>query len=142
MIRINTCVKCHQLFESSTAKDLCPQCERRLELKFKEVRTYVRDNNGAGLEEVSSECRVQTGQLLKWIREERLFFDDDADVALPCLKCGDLIKIGSYCPKCKEELKRGLSKAYDEIKTYSENEKSNASKIVAFRSGMLYKNKK
>ncbi len=133
-MKINACEKCHKLFESSTSERVCPNCKLQIELKFKVVRNYIRSNKGAGLDEVSSKCGVPTSQLLKWIREERLYFDEASNIAIPCMNCGDLIKIGKYCPKCKTEMKRELTVAYATLNT----DKAKESKVISFRSSMRH----
>lgn len=135
MNKINACEKCHRLFESNTTENICPECKRNLETKFIVVKKYIRSNRSAGLNEVSSKCGITTNQLLKWVREERLFFDESSDVAIPCMNCGDLIKIGKYCPKCKTEMKRNLTIAYSTLK---EKEVAEV-KVVAVRSKIRHR---
>lgn len=107
-MKINTCKRCRGLFESDSLEEYCPICKQAINRKFTVVKTFVRRNKRADLNEISEECAVPVSQLLRWVREERLFFDGNSKVALPCLKCGALIQTGEYCLECKGKMLKVL----------------------------------
>lgn len=109
---VNTCKRCHQLFEYPTKAELCPLCRKFIDKKFDRVKRYIRDNKRAGVYEVSDACEVTVKQIMNWVREERLFFDESSDFALPCLNCGTLIRSGKYCITCQKKLHKNLSSVY------------------------------
>lgn len=73
-MKVNACIKCKGLFQTFVKADVCPICQDILNKKFRTVKVYIRDNKEAGIEEVSQSCNVDPKQILRWVREERLFF--------------------------------------------------------------------
>jgi len=111
-VRIDTCLACKKVFQNPNKNRLCPSCMKLMEDRFDDVRRYVRDNDKVGLAEVSEACHVPKGQILKWVREERLYFKKGSDVGVPCLKCGATIQTGNYCDKCRKVMKTDLKSVY------------------------------
>lgn len=106
------CSHCKRLFETLLDTQLCPQCKELDEKVFKRVRDYVRQKKAAGIYEVSEACNVSTQKILFWVREERLCFHEESDVAVPCLNCGILIRMGRYCEPCKKKMSNNLKSVY------------------------------
>ena len=119
-MKVNACRRCHNLFESNCIEEICPSCKQIMDRKFTVVKQFVREHKRAGLDEVSESCAVPVSQLLKWVREERLYFDQDSRVALPCLNCGQLIQTGEYCQKCHVKMFKMLKGAYNKKPKQSE----------------------
>lgn len=92
---------------------ICPACKEALEQKFQEVKKYIRENRMADIKEVAEKCEVEAGQIQQWIREDRLEFTADSPVKIPCENCGEPIRSGKYCDKCKKEMQNNLSSAID-----------------------------
>ena len=126
-MKINVCKRCHGLFESDNLEGYCPLCKQAINRKFSVVKTFVRRHKNADLNEVSIECAVPVSQLLKWVREERLYFDKDSKVALPCLNCGTLIQTGEYCQGCKVKMFKMLKGVAITQPKFSEEDKVVAS---------------
>jgi methionyl-tRNA synthetase len=93
---------------------LCPACLKALDDKFAQVKEYIYNHPGAGMQEVSEENDVTIPQIQKWIREERLSFSEDSLVGIECELCGVSIKTGRYCKSCKDKLANNLGKIYEE----------------------------
>jgi ribosomal protein L32 len=83
---------------------LCQACVKKMDEKFEEVKKYVYDNPGCGIQEVCDAMDVTSNQIRKWIREERLAFAESSDVAINCEKCGKRILTGRFCENCKREV--------------------------------------
>lgn len=115
-IDIVNCKKCGRLFQRTSSKRICPNCEKALEDKFVEVREYIRDNPGASMMEVSRELEVAVEQIKQWVREERLLFTNAEGSGIECMSCGIPITTGKYCAKCKEQMAHKLENAYDKPK--------------------------
>jgi flagellar operon protein (TIGR03826 family) len=113
---VRNCRNCNKLFNYVSGPPLCPNCVKALDKKFSEVKDYIYDNPGAGVQEISEEFDVPIAQIKQWIREERLSFSEDSMVGLECERCGALIKTGRYCKSCKEDLAKGFTKLYQEEK--------------------------
>lgn len=121
--KVKSCKKCKSLFETSMEQEICPVCKDRLNKVFDKVRVYIRRNIRADVQEVSEKCDVTTKQIMDWVREERLFFTEDSNVTLPCIECGEMIRIGKYCESCKKKVHKVLKSSM------ISNEKSNEETI-------------
>lgn len=106
------CKKCGRLFNHAMGPVICPKCKDSLEEKFQEVKRYVRDHPGCNIAEVAEECDVTQQQIKQWLREERLQFSEDSLVGLNCENCGEMIRCGRFCSKCKTEMTHRLERAY------------------------------
>ncbi|MDE6620411.1 MAG: flagellar protein [Lachnospiraceae bacterium] len=114
---VRNCRKCGKLFNHMMGVPICPACREKLEEKFQEVKKYIRENHMAGIKEVAEACDVEPGQIQQWIREERLEFTADSPVKIPCENCGEMIRSGKYCDKCKKEMTNNLSSVMERPKT-------------------------
>lgn len=92
-MEVKNCKNCGRLYNYiGGVYRLCPECMRKLEEKFQEVKDYIEDNPRADMREISEKCDVSTRQIEQWIREERLSFSDDSPIGIACEVCGATIK--------------------------------------------------
>lgn len=110
-MNVRNCRKCGRIFNYVIGPIFCPKCREEQEAKFQEVKKYVQDHQGADIQEVSTECDVDPGQIRQWIREERLQFAEDSPIRIACEGCGAMIRSGKYCDKCKMEMTTGFKHA-------------------------------
>ncbi len=103
-MNVRNCKKCGRIFNYVSGPVVCHKCREGLEEKFQEVKKYVRENSGVGIQEVAEECEVDPKQIRKWIQEERLEFSEDSPVKIPCEGCGAMIRSGRFCEKCKAQV--------------------------------------
>lgn len=124
---VRNCKSCGRLFNFMGRSPICPMCEKKLDEKFQEVKKYIYDNPGAGIQEVSEENDVTIAQIKKWVREERLCFSDDSPVGIECESCGKTIKTGRFCAYCKDKMANNLGNLYKnpEPPTVKKNLKDN-----------------
>ncbi|WP_310601950.1 flagellar protein [Anaerosporobacter sp.] len=111
---VRNCKDCGKLFNYIGGMPLCQACLKRLDDKFVQVKAYIYDHPGAGVNEVAEENDVTASQIRKWIREERLAFSDDSPIGLACESCGEIIKTGRFCKKCKDKMANNLGNLYQE----------------------------
>ena len=109
---VRNCKNCGKLFNYLSGAPICPACQRETEDKFTEVKQYIYDNPGCGVQEVSEQCEVSVQQIKKWVREERLQFSDAAGAGITCENCGTPIKTGRFCIACKDKLQNKLGEMY------------------------------
>ncbi len=100
---VRTCQRCKKIFNYVTGQPVCASCKKELEILFKDVRSFIRRNPQASIQEVADECKVDSKQIKQWIREERLSFTSDSAVGIECERCGKSIKTGRFCEECKKE---------------------------------------
>ena len=108
-MNVRNCRKCGRLFNYIAGYQMCPACKEGLEAKFQEVKEYVREHRGVGINEVSEACDVDPNMIRQWLREERLELAEDSGIMLACESCGGLIRSGRYCEKCKNNLVNGFN---------------------------------
>lgn len=112
-MEVKNCKNCGRLYNYIGGMyRLCPECMRKLEEKFQEVKDYIEDNPRADMREISENCDVSTRQIEQWIREERLSFSDDSPIGIACEVCGATIRTGRYCERCKNDLANRLGSMY------------------------------
>lgn len=122
---ITNCRGCGTLFRRTGSDRLCPQCVKKLEEKFHEVRTYISENRGVSIMQVSREMDVSVDQIKAWIREDRLQLDEAGDPDFCCLQCGVPIRSGKYCDHCKGRVLNNLNSAYNKESVIPEAPKRN-----------------
>ena len=126
---VRNCRSCGRLFNYMGGMSICPLCEKELEEKFQEVKKFIYDNPRASIQVVAEDNDVTIAQIKKWVREERLSFSEESPVGLECENCGELIKTGRFCARCKDKMVNNLGNIYKEPqapkpkKSLSENPK-------------------
>lgn len=125
---VRNCKTCGRIFNYVTGQPICPRCEALLEEKFHEVKQYIYDNPGVGMNEVSEECDVSVNQIRHWVREERLAFSSESAVGIECEKCGAMILTGRFCKVCKDKMSNSFSSIYRENKPEQPEVKDQRSK--------------
>ncbi len=120
---VRNCRQCGRIYNyiGGPYKHLCPDCVRKMEDKFVEVKEYINEYDKATIAEVSAECDVSVKQIEKWVREERLCFSADSPIGIACEKCGAMIKSGRFCDNCKGSMANSFSNAYREEKPQPNN---------------------
>ena len=110
-MEVISCKSCGKLFNYIHGDRICPQCMKKMDEKFNEVKKYVRDHPRVDINELSQEMDVSVRQIKRWIREERLSFTDDSPIGISCENCGATIKTGRYCKACKDKFTTRLEAA-------------------------------
>lgn len=106
---IKNCKMCGRLFNYLGGQRICPDCKKKLEDKFQEVKSYIRENPKANIDKIAEDNDVDVQQIRQWVREERLQFTADSPVKLQCENCGAPILTGRFCDKCKKQMAENLS---------------------------------
>lgn len=132
---VRSCRSCRRLFNYLSGPPICPNCNEKLEKKFYEVKEYIRENPTVGLKQIAEETEVTVNQLRQWVREERLQFSEDSDIAMQCEKCGAKIFTGRYCDNCKSNIANGLTKAFAGEKPKEPAKKKSSGNKMRFKKG-------
>lgn len=113
---VRNCRNCGRMFNYIGGRAICPICKDALEHDYERVRDYIRDNPRANLKEISDVCEVSIPQINEWIRDERLEFAKDSQIMLSCESCGEPVRTGRYCEKCKNNMANNLTSAFKKDK--------------------------
>lgn len=108
---VRNCRRCGRIFNYVAGPFTCPRCREEMEAKFQDVKTFIRENPGVGIQEVSEACEIDKSQIYQWLREERLELAEGSMISLSCEGCGKPIKSGKYCENCKRDLTTGFKQA-------------------------------
>lgn len=122
-MNIKQCKMCGRIFPY-ISKQICYECEKKLDEYFLKVRDYLYTNPVADVVELSKNTGVEEKYILDFLREERLTLNKEGST-LYCDCCGRPIKGGKYCDVCKTDLHKAFTDAVDVAKkqTASDSEK-------------------
>lgn len=112
-MNVRNCKYCGRLFNYVAGPIMCQACREKNEKKFQEVKDYIRDHKGMGIQEVAEACEVDPQQIRQWLREDRLELTEDSPIYLTCESCGTPIRSGKYCDKCKNKVTQGFNSILD-----------------------------
>lgn len=114
---LSNCTRCGKLF-NRLSRSICPDCVRKEEEQVIAVMAFVRDNPDVTVDEVAEATGVESGLVLRLIREERVkpsFRGDSPGArAMRCRSCSKLIESGVYCPECHSRLQRAFGLTPDQ----------------------------
>ena len=111
-MNVRNCRMCGAIYNYVAGPNICPSCREGLEAKFQEVKEYIRDHKGCGIQEVADACDVETGQIRQWLREDRLELAEGSALLLNCESCGAPIRSGRFCDRCASNMTKGLNEAF------------------------------
>lgn len=112
-MNVKNCRLCGRIYNYMAGPNICPSCREHMEVKFQEVKEYIRSHKGCGIQEVSEECDVDAAQIRQWLREDRLEVTEDSAIFLSCESCGAPIRSGRFCEKCQANVAKGFKDVLD-----------------------------
>ena len=95
-MNVTNCRSCGRLFNVIDGEKLCPECQKKIDERFKDVK------------ELSKELKISVKQIIHWIREERLVLSNPTSTEITCESCGKPICSGRFCKKCKTRIATDL----------------------------------
>ncbi|MDD6811970.1 MAG: flagellar protein [Lachnospiraceae bacterium] len=110
-MNVRNCRKCGRIFNYVSGPPICMQCREEQEKKFQEVKTYISEHYHATIPEVAEACDVDSNQIRQWLRDERLELAEGSGIVLFCEECGEPIRSGRFCDKCKNHMANRLSES-------------------------------
>lgn len=131
-VDVRNCKQCNKIFNYIGGIPLCPDCVKKAEDKFDDVKEYIYDHPKCGMQEVSEEMDVSVAQIRKWLKEERLSFSEDSEIALNCEKCNKRILTGRFCKACKNDMTNQFSGMYRREEPKIEIEKKKTENKMRF----------
>lgn len=115
---LKNCEECNRVF-AHPARRLCQDCFEKAQKDFTAVKEYLQKNPGATVAEVARETEVDLELIYDYVRDGRLSVVP-SDVRLSCQICGDEVRSGQVCAKCRYELRKQPQKS-DEGKSEKES---------------------
>ena len=67
-MNVTNCRSCGRLFNVIDGERLCPECQKKIDERFKDVKEYLHDHPDASVEELSKELKISVKQIIRWIR--------------------------------------------------------------------------
>lgn len=130
---LRNCASCGKMFTYVYGSaPICEACKKALDEKYSEVKQYVYDHPGCGINDVVRDMDVTANQVRKWIREEKLTFAENSDIALACESCGKRILTGRFCKECKTNMVNGMNNLYKKEEPVVEIKKQNHENKMRF----------
>lgn len=118
---LKSCPNCKKIFNTTiSSQKVCGDCVKIDEENFEKVRTFVKENPGADINETSRETGVSVTQITNYLKDGRLESSTQSLSVLTCEKCMKKIQSGRYCPECANALTSAF-KAASEVKPKEEN---------------------
>lgn len=111
-MEVTNCRECGRLFNYISGPRRCPECLKKLEKKFQDVKEYLRQNPDSSISKTATDNDVSVKQIKQWIREERLVISNGVAEGIVCENCGKPINTGRFCESCKKNMMDQLSSAY------------------------------
>jgi predicted amidophosphoribosyltransferase len=125
-MNVKNCVRCGRIFNYIGGEPICVSCKSELNDLFEVTKRYIRDNPSANIAQVAEDCKVSIKLIHQWVREERLIFAEGSAIGVECEICGENIRTGRYCEKCKHDIQHNLNGAYDK-----DTDKMKKEKVIA-----------
>lgn len=86
----------------------CEDCGKVEWDDYGKVRAYIEKHKGATMVDVEKETGVKQKSIRKMLREDRIEVTADSKTFLRCEVCGETIRSGRFCPKCKLNVDRRI----------------------------------
>ncbi len=93
------CPRCGKLFQYINSP-ICDLCRKEEEEAFESLKSFLKDNPGCTLTEISVATGVSTRKITRYLKEGRLEITKGLHGVLTCNECGKTILTGRYCPQC------------------------------------------
>ena len=116
-MQVRQCDFCRAPYQSVGNK-LCGECLKQMDEDFINIREYLYDHDGAGIEEVHEATGVPRKHIYYLLKEERLIVGDkdgDGGGLLTCESCRKPINTGRLCAGCKQEVMSAIQESYSPV---------------------------
>lgn len=132
---LSNCPNCGKVYVKAL-RSVCDACAREVEKKFDTVYRFIRkrENRTASMEEVHEGTEVEKNLIVQFIREGRLQITQFPNLRYPCEKCGEPVREGRICGKCRNEITRDLQSDERQKAFEKRKEKQNQSKYRTYHS--------
>jgi len=106
-MNLDYCSRCGKLYVKNPL-GVCAACVGELEEMYRKCVEYLRKHRGATIQELSENTGVPQKQIIKFIKDGRISIGGHANISYPCEVCGQPIREGSMCEKCRGRLSKNI----------------------------------
>ncbi|GGG84410.1 TIGR03826 family flagellar region protein [Paenibacillus radicis (ex Gao et al. 2016)] len=121
-MNLDNCPRCGKLF-AKNFRDVCPACMKDIDKEYEICTTYLRENKGAIITELSDATGVSIRQITKFVREGRISLVNAPNMSYPCEVCGTLIRENHICDSCRGRLQKDANKMKSTFASKPDDEK-------------------
>ena len=116
-VMVRTCRKCNTIIEEKSLYDYCPECFKKIEKVFQEIREYIETFPGATAFEIEQETGIPYHVVNNFVREGRLVEIPNEYLNIECKGCGCLLLSAQhkFCPECRRKLETDFEKAKQQL---------------------------
>ncbi len=100
--KLGNCPKCRKLY--LRVREICEECYQKQEEEYHKVASYLREYPGTTIQVLSDETGVSIALIRQFILQGRIIMSHFPNLSYPCETCGNLIKTGKACSKCKKTI--------------------------------------
>ncbi|MDF2534995.1 MAG: hypothetical protein K0R18_1154 [Bacillales bacterium] len=127
MNQLESCPRCDKIFVRTKMRDICEECFKKDYEYLQTVLNFLRKrtNRTASLKEICEKTSVDIEYIERFIQTGKIKVADFPNLGYPCKKCGALIKDGTICIKCREEMNDELRSFAKEQERQKEIEERN-----------------
>lgn len=129
-MELRNCVRCGKFYEYFFGENICPACKKIEDDAFSRVRDYLREHNGATIDDVVDNCEVTMKTVTRWIREERLELTGGINYAICCEACGQPITKGKFCDKCLMQINKNFKASISYASANKNKEQTNKMRFL------------
>jgi len=122
-LNIANCPKCGKIFAKGL-KDICPACAKEVDAEYERCVTFLRENRGTTINDLSEAVDVSVKQITKFIREGRISLYNAPNLSYPCEVCGVLIREGGMCDVCRQRLAKDMNMAKEQDQQRKDQERA------------------
>lgn len=106
---LDNCPRCGKIF-AKNFRDVCPACIREIDKEYETCSTFLREQKGATITELSEATGITIKQITKFIREGRISLVNAPNMSYPCEVCGTLIRESHICESCRQRFVKDANK--------------------------------
>ncbi|GGF91558.1 TIGR03826 family flagellar region protein [Paenibacillus abyssi] len=121
-MNLGNCPRCGKLY-ATNLRDVCPNCVKEIDKEYEKCASFLKENRGCTMQELSDETGVSNRQIAKFIREGRISIMNAPNMGYPCEVCGTFIRDSNMCPECRSKLIKDVNSAKEQFSRGSQPSK-------------------
>ncbi len=113
-LKISKCTICKKEYLDTSSsvnksKKVCPICQKSKKESQQKIRNYIKNNPKISIIELTKNLNISEEIVVECLKAGIIETTKKSPTLLSCLKCGEPIRSGEYCEKCKRKGRRVIS---------------------------------